>query len=250
VLLSPVIDLSGVTLPPGETLDLSWKQAWHIESASYDHGFAAISINGGAFVDMWSHTGGTLNQPWTDLAYDISSAVGGNIQLRWTLTSDSSLNYAGLYVDKVEIGYGEDLIIQPPDATCSMIPGGVVAGYVYDNNTDEVLVGADVSSPTVETATFELEGDPDNAGLYWVFQPLDLTVYHIYLPIIMKGGTAGLINASAGAHIQGYISDIEFTASKNSYASSTETVPVESDAITQQDFYLDAGMLSFYPLEL
>lgn len=221
VLLSPVIDLSGVTLPPGETLDLTWKQAWNIESASWDHGYAAISINGGAFVDMWSHTGGTITQPWTDLAYDITSAVGGNIQLRWTLTSDSSVNYAGLYVDKVEIGYGEDLIIEPPEATCSVIPGGVVAGYVYDDNDNSLIVGADVYSDVVATQTFFIPEDPASEGLFWVFHPTMTDP-----------------------------EDVDFTASKALYGSDIATVSIYQDAINQQDFYLGTGELEFDPESL
>ena len=54
-----------------------------------------------------------------------------------------------------------------------VIPGGAVAGYVKDELTDEPLIGADVYSETAATVSFVLEDDPDNAGIYWLFQPTE-----------------------------------------------------------------------------
>jgi len=98
-LLSPVIDLSGATAP----LTATWQQAWHIESASWDHAYAEVSINGGAWTQMWAHTGSTVQTNWTKMDYDISAAAGGTVQFRWQLTSDGSGNYNGYYIDDVRI---------------------------------------------------------------------------------------------------------------------------------------------------
>src|SRR5690606_891761 len=98
---------------------------------------------------------------------------------------------------------------------CVTIPGGVVAGYVTDTLTSQVLVGAGVASPTVETTTFDLAGDLNNAGLYWVFQPTATDPENVV-----------------------------FTASYARYADDVATVAVDAEAVTRQDFLLDAGRLS------
>ena len=101
VLTSTLVDLSAV--PAGTSLFVSWWQAWHIESSAWDHGYAEVSINGGPWTQMWAHTGGTTQQDWMQMTYDISAAAGGNVQFRWRLDSDSSVQYEGLYVDQVEV---------------------------------------------------------------------------------------------------------------------------------------------------
>jgi len=100
-LLSPVIDLSAVA--PGTVLTATWQQAWYLESATYDHAYAEVSINGGAWTQMWSHTGSTTQVSWTPMSYIITAAAGGTVQFRWRLTSDSSVQYAGYYIDDVRI---------------------------------------------------------------------------------------------------------------------------------------------------
>jgi len=212
---SPVIDLSSYT---GLAPTISF---WHwndIESTSFDWGAVEVTKDGGT---TWADVSGKIGDvsPWSQktIALDASYAVN-NFQFRFYFKSDTSVQYDGWYIDDVAVTVAEPVVIAAP---CIVVPGGVVAGYVYDNNTDEVLVGAGVVSPTVETATFELEGDPDNAGLYWVFQPTAATP-----------------------------EDVVFTASEAKYADDAETVSVVADAITRQDFYLDAGLLSFNPLAL
>ena len=159
-----------------------------------------VSKDGGAtWTSAWQKFGTSVS-PWTfkALPLDATYAVS-NFQFRFHFHSDSSVNsYAGWYIDDVAVTVAEPVEIAAP---CIVVPGGVVAGYVYDNNTDEVLVGAGVASPTVETATFELEGDPDNAGLYWVFQPATVTALAA-APVpaaISGGGSTSALTTSGGS---------------------------------------------------
>jgi len=214
---SPVIDLSAHA---GLAPTVSFWHWYNSESNSWDWAGVEVSKDGGAtWTSAWQKFGTSVS-PWTfkALPLDATYAVS-NFQFRFHFHSDSSVNsYAGWYIDDVAVTVAEPVEIAAP---CIVVPGGVVAGYVYDNNTDEVLVGAGVASPTVETATFELEGDPDNAGLYWVFQPTTANP-----------------------------EDVVFTASMDKYMDDTETVSVAADEINAQDFYLDAGILSTDPAAL
>jgi len=212
---SPVIDLSAHA---GLAPTISF---WHwndIESTSFDWGAVEVTRDGGT---TWTDVSGKIGDvsPWSpkSIQLDPTYAVS-NFQFRFYFRSDSSVNYAGWYIDDVAVSVAEEVVVAAP---CVVVPGGVVAGYVFDDNTEEVLVGAGVVSPTAETMTFELEGDPDNAGIYWVFQPTTDDP-----------------------------EDVVFTASMDKYMDDTQTVSVAADAITQQDFYLGAGWLEFDPESL
>ncbi len=168
-LLSPAIDLSGVSLLPGDQLMLEWMQAIHIESSTWDHTYAEISADGTSWAVLWQHSIGTITSPWSQMSADISAYAGDpSIFLRFRLTSDSSVTFEGYTIDEIEIQ------IDPADITdaCTTIAGGVVAGYVYDGNTLDSLNGATVTSDTGFAAnTFTNPDDPID-GFYWLFQPV------------------------------------------------------------------------------
>ena len=157
-LLSPVINLSGASAP----LVAKWWQAWSVESATWDHLYAEVSINGGPWTTMWSHTGGTTKVDWTEMAYDVSAAAGGTVQFRWRLTSDASVTYEGYYIDRVSISSG-----------CVPTPGGLVVGNVYDANTLEDLTGALVANDSGYQMVAAATPDDPNVGdaFYTLFSP-------------------------------------------------------------------------------
>jgi hypothetical protein len=138
-----------------------------------------------------------------------------NFQFRFHFRSDGSANFPGWYIDDVGVSVSEPFEIAAP---CVVIPGGAVAGYVTDEMSGEPLIGAEVYSDKAATKSFALEGDPDNAGLYWVFQPTTSDP-----------------------------EDVVFTASKDLYADETATVSVVQDAVKKQDFALGTGELTFDP---
>ena len=196
---SPVIDLSGESAP----LTVSWWQAWHIESAAWDKGYAEMRINGGPWRVMWEHTGGTIQVNWTEMSYDISAAAGGDVQFRFRLTSDSSVAFNGYYIDLVTI-ISEDC--NPP------ADGGLVVGNVYDAPLGGPLVGAVVSNDSGEETIAVATDDPavDDA-FYTLFSPAGARVF----TATMAGG----------------------------YADEVVDVVVVDGGTVAQDFYLAAGYL-------
>jgi uncharacterized repeat protein (TIGR01451 family) len=204
-LLSPVIDLSGETAP----LTVFWDQAYHIESSTWDHAYAEVSINGGPFAQMWSHTGGTTQSDWTTYNYDISGAAGGTVQFQFRFDSDSSVSYPGYYIDTISIPTG----CEPPDA------GGLVVGNVYDGNTMDALVGAEVTNE--DLLLFVTEATPDDPavddGFYTLFGSTSQ-----YFTATITGG----------------------------YGPDTEMVTVVDFDTVDQDFYLPAAWLDADPSPL
>ena len=209
---SPVIDLSAYA---GLAPTISFQHWNDIESTSYDWGAVEATKDGGVtWQDVSGKIGDQLSWAPKTITLDPTYAVS-NFQFRFYFKSDSSVNYAGWYIDDVGVSVSEAFEIAAP---CVVIPGGAVAGYVTDEITSEPLIGADVYSDTVATKSFALEGDPDNAGLYWVFQPTTSDP-----------------------------EDVVFTASKDLYADETATVSVVQDAVKKQDFALGTGELTFDP---
>jgi subtilisin family serine protease len=211
---SPLIDLSAnPTLAPTISF-YHWMQS---ESNSYDWGAVEATKDGGVTWDIvWQKFGNITEWTPKSLQLDSSYAVS-NFQFRFHFHSDSSVNYPGWYIDDVSVSVAEPFVIAAP---CVVIPGGAVAGFVTDGMTDEPIIGADVYSDTAATQSFVLEDDPDNAGIYWLFQPTDTDP-----------------------------ENVDFTASKDLYADETVTVSVVQDAVTQQDFALGTGELTFDPTE-
>jgi uncharacterized repeat protein (TIGR01451 family) len=158
-LLSPVIDLSGA---PGENLMAYWWQATHIESFTYDKGYAEVSINGGPWIEMWRNATSTQQLPWAERTFDISDAGGSTIQFRFRLTTDSSVNYAGYYVDRIRIAV--------PD--CVVSTGGLVVGQAADANTGVPLPGTVVSNENGYTALAGGTEDPSVGDAFFtIFSP-------------------------------------------------------------------------------
>ncbi len=211
---SPVIDLSAYT---GLAPSISFYYWNDIESTSYDWGAVEATKDGGTtWTDVSGKIGDQLSWALKTITLDPTYAVS-NFQFRFYFRSDVSGTYPGWYIDDVSVSVAEPFVIAAP---CVVIPGGAVAGFVTDEMTGEPLIGADVYSDTAATMSFALEGDPENAGVYWLFQPTNTNP-----------------------------EDVVFTASKNLYADETATVSVVQDAVTQQDFALGTGELTFDPTE-
>ncbi|NLW72160.1 MAG: S8 family serine peptidase [Chloroflexi bacterium] len=163
-----------------------------------------VSNDGGiTWSDVWE-TNATLTEHVT---VDISDYAAGRSSVI------VEFKYVGSWAYYWQV---DDVLLTPMD--CSLTPGGVVAGYVYDDNDDSPLVGADVVSDNVSTQTFFIPEDPASKGLYWVFQP-----------------------TSTDPEV------VPFAASKNLYSSDQKNVTVEQSVIIRQDFNLGTGKLDFDP---
>jgi subtilisin family serine protease len=195
----PVIDLSAASAP----LTARWWQALNIESSSYDHAFAEVSVNGGSFVTMWQHTDTTITVPWQEMTYDLSAAAGGTAQFRYRLTSDSSVTYNGYYFDRVAITAADD---------CQPSEGSLLIGNVYDDNNG---VGLNEATVVVDggdsVPTYPTPEDPAlEDGFYTVFAPSGMQT---------------------------------ITASQSGYGDESAYLNIPAYQTLQQDFYLEAGRL-------
>jgi hypothetical protein len=156
---SPVIDLSGETAP----LTLTWQQANHLETAIFDPGTVEISIAGGPWEVLWQSPEATVQVDWRELSADISNAAGETIQLRWTLDTDGSVTYNGLYFDQIVVRGAPN---------CISRPGELVSGRVDDANTSDPLLGAQISAGVGVPATSDSSEDPAlGEGAYLLFVP-------------------------------------------------------------------------------
>jgi len=78
---------------------------WHHYNIEfyYDNGRAEISVDGGATWTQLAAYNGTLSA-WTQVQIDLAPYLGNaNVKIRFRLTSDSSGNYDGWYIDDVNI---------------------------------------------------------------------------------------------------------------------------------------------------
>ena len=130
-LLSPPIDLSTVTAP----VVVSWTQAYQSESATYDYPSALVRNVGGAnprtlfqFLDAtMSHSVGTASTTiqesagWGQFGADISSYAGGSVELKFNMTSDSSVNYSGYAIDDVRVTGCCTVASCPPPGLCTVL---------------------------------------------------------------------------------------------------------------------------------
>lgn len=212
---SPVIDLSAyVGLAPTIAF-------WHwmdSESNTWDWGAVQATNDGGlTWNTVYEKFGDVPAWTYKTVALDPSYAIS-NFQFRFSMVSDELFQYAGWYLDDITVTVAEPVELTVP---CVAVPGGVVAGYVTDGNTLAALDGVTVTSDTgVVATTFSIPADPIE-GFYWLFQPTAIDP-----------------------------ADVGFEASLADYFGDYRVVSVAQDAITQQDFVLDAGLLTFDPLAL
>lgn len=113
-LFSPAIDLSGYSGP----VIMRWAQKYQIENANWDNAFVAVQEVGGANpTRLWEWLGPTMSNQtvgsptvtvlqsagWSQQWADISGYAGQSIEARFNLSSDSSVNFAGLAIDDFSV---------------------------------------------------------------------------------------------------------------------------------------------------
>lgn len=113
-LFSPPISLA----PATDDVLLSWWMKYQLEDASYDHGQVdVIEVgNPGHTRTVWRHYSYAMDESvgnpfqtiqesagWGRHRANITDFAGKTIQLRFHIDSDSSVNYAGMAIDDIEI---------------------------------------------------------------------------------------------------------------------------------------------------
>jgi hypothetical protein len=203
-LVTPTVNLSTVATPSvGFNEDyLRWPQDTNID--------VDVSIDGGTTWQNAFHEILVSRRGPRFTTVPIPMAANqANVKVRWRYRSTFGFWWE---VDNPYVGV----------RTCEPIPGGLVVGNVYDDNTDAGLNGATVTSddaPADKGTTTATPDDPNNPdGYYQLFSSL------------------------TGSH--------PFTASKSLYQSQTQTVNVAGDDATRADFTLGAGRLVVSPTSL
>ena len=156
-------------------------------------------------------------QTWTTVWQQTTATVQGPVTIPIPQAAGQSdlqvrFHYTGTYafwwsLDNVFIG----------SPACALVHGGLVTGVVKDANTGHGVNGTTVSEEGKHggTGTSASTGDPAiPGGFYWLFSP---------------SGSRNL------------------TATDNTYAAATATVDVKPNAVTSQDWSLQAGHLTVTP---
>ncbi len=166
-----------------------------------------------ARVDRYTVDGGTTwNRVWQATTEDQQ----GPLELALPLAANQSnvrvrFHYSGEFayyweVDDVYIGH----------KSCGTVPGGLVAGFVRDDNTEQPVNGASVKRADHPADAAVTMATPNDPGI--------------------PDGFYELFSTAAGSH--------PFVASKSNYANSRATVAVSSNGVTRKDFRLQAGQLA------
>ncbi len=167
-----------------------------------------ISTDGGT---TWNDVGAAINRydgstGWKQHNVDISTYTGGSYtDVRVALHAFSAYG-SNMYVDDIEIAV----------ISCTPLPGGLVVGNVYDENTMTPMVGATVSNDSGRS--FAATSTPDDPAV-------DDAFYTLFSP--------------TGSHV--------FTATLAGYGAAVQNVTVVVSGTVRADMYLSAGQLSITP---
>jgi hypothetical protein len=198
-----------VSLPPSGSVHLRFTSFEETEcggDCAFDNRYVEISDDGGG---SWDPLGeGWLEDFWYEPAYNLSPYLGQNVLIRFRFDSVDSIGngYFGWMVDDVRITTG-----------CEPVPGGLVVGNVYDDNTGDPLFVAEIRDENGElTPAMPTPSDPNvDDGFYSLFSP-------------------------AGTHT--------FTATFTSdYGMDVDDVNVILDDVVWHDFEIPAGFLNALP---
>lgn len=218
MITSPNIDLSAYAAT-GLAPTLSFWHWMDSESNTWDWGEVRVSKDGGVtYQTVYQKFGDIMSWTKRDIPLDPSYAVS-NFKIQFYFQSDTSGNYAGWFIDDIQITVSQPYTVSVP---CGTLPGGLVGGYVYDANFPTVkLLGAKVATATSSDTTAADAANPAQDGLYLFFQETTVDP-----------------------------EDVEFTISKSKYETKVETRAIEQDVVNHHDFELGAGMVRAEPTEL
>ena len=162
-LLSPAINLAGLSGP----ITLTWAMKYQIENASFDRAFVDVQQVGGATPKrVWEWLDATMTDPvgnptvtiqesagWAIYRANISSFAGQNIEIRFHLDSDTTVQLAGLAIDDVTVTACQPCpaIACPSNISTNIDPGQCSAVVNY---TPPVSQGCTVTCTPSSGSTF------------------------------------------------------------------------------------------------
>jgi hypothetical protein len=160
-LMSPAVNLRGTS-----SASLNFYRWYNIESG-YDYGYVEISTdNESTWTELKSYTGAEAT--WTRESIDISAYTGyPDVKVRFRLTSDYFVTYAGLYIDDVAIiGTGGINWLSEYPTSGGVSPDSQTNITVTINTTN-------LSPSNYNASIFITSNDPDE---YMVIVPVNLVV--------------------------------------------------------------------------
>ncbi len=159
-LLSPAINLAGLSPP----VLVRWAQKYQIESASFDRASVDFQQVGGATpIRLFEWLGATMTSAvgnpsvtiqessgWSQMLARADALAGMNTELRFNLTSDDTVQLAGLAIDDVTVtacrALSADLSITKTDGVATATPGGSTTYTITASNAGpDGVTGATVA---------------------------------------------------------------------------------------------------------
>lgn len=128
--LTTPLDLSTMSHP-----SLSFRCKYDLE-AGYDKVYVEASTTGSGWNQLGSFTGEETD--WTNQDFDLSAYAGGNLHLRFRITSDYSVNADGIYIDDLKISGINSLASRYGDVT-----GDAMVNIADIRATMEYAIGLD-----------------------------------------------------------------------------------------------------------
>ena len=167
-----------------------------------------LSLDGGqTWTTVWQQTT-TAFQGFVNVPIP-QAADQSDVQVRFHYIAGTSYTWYWS-LDNVAIG---------GDVGCNPLPGGLVAGVAKDANTGQALNAAEVSSVAAPADFGITAAAPDDPGL--------------------PNGFYELFSSLTGRH--------KFTVTETRYQPGTKAATVMADAVTRENFTLQAGHLSVTP---
>ena len=257
-LLSPNISLAGLSAP----VVVTWAQRHQVETANFDHMFVdAQQVGGASPVRLYewveptpiSASAGTGNPQenigsavgWGVFSRSVDSLAGQNMELRFHLDSDTTVQFGGLAIDDVSVtacrALSADLAITKTDGVTTAVPGGSVTYTITASNAGpDSVVGATVADtfPAILAATWTCVGagggtcTASGAGNVadTVNLPAGGSVTYTVSAVISAAATGTLSNT---ATVSSTVSDPN---AANNSATDTDTLAPQADlAVTKTD---------------
>ncbi|MCM3781741.1 S8 family serine peptidase [Neobacillus mesonae] len=202
-LVSPVIDLTS-----NSTAALTFNHWYEIER-NYDDAYVEITTDGGAtWTEIGYYSHATEGMQWSPVFIDLTSYVGNEIQVRFRLTTDGSVQKAGWYLDDFRV-----LAVQAPESTPS--------DTKIESNKEKVIEKAPVLSDYTVGSKNAPQSDSvakdSNAGLFSL--PVQATV------TVVETGRSVRTEAFTGRYSFNHVAG-DYNLKVESYGYYPQTVPV------------------------
>lgn len=176
-LTSPTISCAGRT---GVTLD--YRRWLTVEDGTYDYAKIQLSVNGGAFVDVWqngANAAGTANHvdaQWTRHLLRLPAADNQSaVQIRFLLDSDANVNLGGWNIDDLRLDAFP--AAAPLGKTGTLAPNSQASLIVRGAVGEPFMVFTDLGMiPTYVPFVGSISFDPYSPSFLFVIPPGLMTV--------------------------------------------------------------------------